>query len=141
MNPSSRPDNDDFFSSLLEANEGKARRDRLSLLRVYEELACLGYGGGYDAVRRYAGSWRRRRRSLSPAQAYVPLVFEPGEAYQFDWSHEYAVLSGTTTKIKAAHVRLCHSRMFVVQVYPREGQEMVFDAHDRAFRFFGGVPY
>lgn len=36
-------------------------------------------------------------------------------------------------------MRLCHSRMFLVQLYPREGQEMVFDAHDRAFRFFGGV--
>ena len=23
--------------------------------------------------------------------------------YQFDWSHEYAVLSGTTTRVKAAH--------------------------------------
>jgi hypothetical protein len=29
--------------------------------------------------------------------------------------------------------------MFVV-AYPRETQEMVFDAHNRAFEFFGGVP-
>lgn len=29
--------------------------------------------------------------------------------------------------------------MFVV-AYPRETQEMVFDAHNRAFAFFGGVP-
>ena len=123
----------------LEANEGKERRDRLSLLRIHEELVVLGYGGGYDAVRRYAGAWRRRRRSLSPSQAYVPLIFDPGEAYQFDWSHEHAVVLGTTTKVKAAHMRLCHSRMFVVQIYPRESQEMVFDAHERAFRFFGGV--
>ena len=123
----------------LEANEGKARRDRLSVLRIYEGLASQGYDGGYDAVRRYAKAWRRRQRSLSPAQAHVPLSFDPGEAYQFDWSHEHAVLAGTTTKVKAAHMRLCHSRMFLVQLYPREGQEMVFDAHDRAFHFFGGA--
>ena len=36
----------------------------------------------------------RWRRSASAAQAYVPLVFSPGEAYQFDWSHEYVVLAG-----------------------------------------------
>ena len=36
----------------LEANEGKGRRDRLSLVRMYEELAVMGYDGGYDAVRR-----------------------------------------------------------------------------------------
>ena len=69
----------------------------------------------------------------------MPLVFAPGEAYQFDWSHEYVVLACGKTRVKAAHMRLCHSRMFLVQLYPRESQEMVFDAHERAFRFFGGV--
>ena len=94
--------------------------------------------GVMDAVRRYAGVWRRERRALPASQAFVPLSFAPGEAYQFDWSHEYAVLSGTTTRVKAAHMRLCHSRMMVVQIFPREGQEMVFEAHERAFRLFGG---
>ena len=36
-------------------------------------------------------------------------------------------------------MRLCHSRMPLVRIYPRESQEMVFEAHERAFRFFGGV--
>ena len=36
-------------------------------------------------------------------------------------------------------MRLCHSRMYLIQVLPREGQEMVFEAHDRAFRFFAGA--
>ena len=108
-------------------------------MRIHEDLASLGYEGGYDAVRRYARAWRRRRRLLSPSQAFVPLSFDPGEAYQFDWSHEYAVLSGATTRVKAAHMRLCYSRMQLVQIFPRESQEMVFEAHERAFRFFGGV--
>ena len=129
----------DELERQLEANEKKKRRDRLSLLRLHEGLAALGYEGGYDAVRRYAKAWRRRRRLLAPSEACVPLVFDPGEAYQFDWSHEYAVLSGTTTRVKAAHIRLCHSRMYLVQIFPREGQEMVFEAHERGFRFFGGV--
>ena len=129
----------DELERQLEANEKKARRDRLSLLRIHEDLASLGYEGGYDAVRRYARVWWRRHRLLSSSEAYVPLIFDPGEAYQFDWSHEYAVLSGTTTRVKAAHMRLCHSRMQLVQIFPRESQEMVFEVHERAFRFFGGV--
>ena len=76
---------------VLEANEGKRRRERVSLLRIFEALQGQGYDGGYDAVRRYAASWRWRR-STSGSQAYVPLIFHPGEAYQFDWSHEYAVV-------------------------------------------------
>lgn len=42
-------------------------------------------------------------------------------------------------KTKVAHIRLCHSRMFLTVAYPRETQEMVFDAHQRAFDFFGGI--
>jgi hypothetical protein len=62
----------------------------------------------------------------------VPLSFAPGEAYQFDWSHEVVLINGTTVTVKVAHVRLCHSRMLFVRAYPRETQEMVFDAHNRA---------
>jgi transposase len=68
----------------------------------------------------------------------VPLSFDPGEAYQFDWSHEIVLINGTTVMVKVAHVRLCHSRMLFVRAYPHETQEMVFDAHDRAFAFFRG---
>ena len=88
--------------------------------------------------RRYARRWAKER-GQSTAAAYVPLSFAPGEAYQFDWSHEIVLLSGATVIVKAAHVRLCHSRMPFVRVYPRETQEMVFDAHDRAFALFKGA--
>ena len=96
---------------LLETNAGKARRERLTLIRMFEELQGLGYRGGYDAVRRYAAGWHRER-SRATAAAYVPLSFAPGEAYQFDWSHEIVFIGGVTTKVKVAHMRLCHSRMF-----------------------------
>ena len=43
------------------------------------------------------------------------LSFAPGEAYQFDWSHDIVVLDGATVTLKAAHVRLCHSRMMFVR--------------------------
>ena len=126
------------LDGLLAANERKARRERLTLRRIYEALQEFGYAGGCDAVRRYAGAWRRER-SLATAAAFVPLSFAPGEAYQFDWSHEIVVLAGVTTTVKVAHMRLCHSRMFLVRAYSRESQEMVFDAPDRAFAFFGGT--
>jgi len=128
----------DQLDSLLLENEGKSARERLTLIRVFEELRGLGYVGGYDAVRRHANSWRKQR-GQALAQAYVPLSFAPGEAYQFDWSHEIVVLDGVTVTVKVAHVRLCHSRMPFVRAYPRETQEMVFDAHERAFAFFKGA--
>lgn len=128
----------DELDRLLAENAGRASRERLTLMRVFEDLRGLGYGGGYDTVRRYARGWQRSQSEVSTA-AFVPLSFAPGEAYQFDWSHEVVVMAGATMTVKVAHVRLCHSRMMFVRAYPRESQEMVFDAHDRAFAFFRGA--
>jgi len=50
----------------------------------------------------------------------VPLSFAPGEAYQFDWSHETITLQGLPLTIKAAHMKLSHSRMPFVRAYFRE---------------------
>jgi hypothetical protein len=47
--------------------------------------------------------------------------------------------AGVMQTIKVAHFRLTFSRQMFVVAYPRETQEMVFDAHNRAFAFFGGV--
>ena len=128
----------DTLDQLLSENEAKPSRERLTLIRVFEELSGRGYEGGYDAVRRYARRWAKER-GHSTAAAFVPLSFAPGEAYQFDWSHEIVLLGGVTVTVKVAHVRLCHSRMLFVRAYPRETQEMVFDAHDRAFALFKGT--
>jgi transposase len=125
------------LDALLLVNEQRSSRERLTLIRLYEEIRGFGYAGSYDAVRRYARIWRAARGVMT-AEAFVPLSFAPGEAYQFDWSHEIVVLGGVTTKVKVAHLRLCHSRMPFVRAYPRESQEMVFNAHIRAFEFFKG---
>ena len=126
------------LDKLLEANMAKRKRDRLTTKRLAEQLKEAGYTGGYDAVRRYAQRWRQDHAAES-ASAFVPLIFAPGEAYQFDWSHEIVILDGVTTEVKVAHMRLCHSRMSFIRAYLREAQEMVFDAHDKAFAFFRGA--
>jgi transposase len=109
--------------------------------RLYECLQVEGYVGGYSAVQRYVKAWKASR-SASPAikQAFVPLLFPAGETCQFDWSHERVVIAGVEQVVKVAHFRLSYSRQMFVAAYPRETQEMVLDAHNQAFIFFGGVP-
>jgi len=128
----------DDLERLLAANDAQPARERLDLIGIFEALRRLGYTGSYDAVRRYARA-RQRQEGDRAAEAFVPLSFAPGEAYQFDWSEEIVVLNGTTTTVRVAQVRLCYSRMAFLRAYPRETQEMVFDAHDRAFAFFHGA--
>ena len=87
----------------------KTRRRTAQVL--YEELQGEGYEGGYDSVRRYVASWRRSHRNLG-AQVFIPLAFDPAEAFQFDWSHEDVKMAGMPMRVKVAHVRLCYSRLF-----------------------------
>ena len=55
---------------LLTANAEAPARERLTLIRIYEELRPLGY----DAVRRYARRWGEQHTSPT-AEAYIPLTF------------------------------------------------------------------
>ena len=54
------------LDGMLSANEGKPARERLTLIRMFEELRGLGYEGSYDAVRRYAKRWLSCRRKRGP---------------------------------------------------------------------------
>ena len=99
----------------------------------------LGYTGSYDRVAAFARQWREQTRGLGQ-QAFTPLTFPPGDAFQFDWSEDWAVIDGTRTKLQVAHFRLSHSRAFFVKAYRQQTHEMLFDAHHHGFRVFGGIP-
>ena len=128
----------EVLTEILEQEAKLPRRERRSTQRLFEELRGRGYDGAHDSVHRFVKIWRDERARV-PAQAFVPMSFAPGEAYQFDWSHETITLQGLPLMIKAAHMKLSHSRMPFVRTYFRETQELVFDAHDKAFVFYGGV--
>ena len=106
---------------------------------LFEELKALGYGGSYSAVNRYISVWKERT-SEEDVDACIPLCFAPGEAFQFDWSTENVILNDEVVSVKVAHFTLCYSGKKFTYIYPNETQEMVFDAHVRAFEFFNGTP-
>jgi transposase len=108
------------------------RAQRRTARRLFEGLQAEGYRGAYDSVQRFVQRWKAAKSGPSLTQAYVPLAFAPGEVCQFDWSHEHVELGGVMQTIKVAHFRLTFSRQMFVVAYPRETQEMVFDAHNRA---------
>lgn len=117
----------------------RPKGQRRSARRLFEDLQGAGYAGAYDSVQRFVKRWKAGRPNVA-CDAFVPLSFPPGETCQFDWSHEQVELGGVVQTVKLAHFRLTYSRQLFLAAYPRETQEMVFDAHNRAFAFFGGVP-
>lgn len=115
------------------------KKQRRTAQRLFEGIKARGYDGSYDRVSALVRE-RRRASGQLPAGIFIPLSFAPGEAFQFDWSTEHVELGGQVIKLKVAQMRLSYSRKSYVRAYPGESHEMLFDAHTRAFTYFGGVP-
>ena len=103
-----------------------------------KQIVLTGYDGSYSPVCRFIQGLKRD--SGVSQQAFIPLLFEAGDAVQFDWSQEVVMLGGIEQKIKVAHFKLAHSRKQFVIAYPRETQEMLLDSFVQALKFYDGVP-
>lgn len=124
----------------LAADRHRPKRDRRTARVLYELIKAQGYAGGYGRVCAFVRRFKAAEMEAPRKMAYVPLVFAPGEAFQFDWSGEYAVVEGSRRRLDVAHVKLCASRAFFLVAYYTQSHEMLFDAHARAFAAFGGIP-
>jgi transposase len=125
------------LEAMLAADAARPRKEQRTAQRLHDGLVQEGFTGSYPTVQRFVKAWHEERRH-GPGTVFIPQSFAPGEAYQFDWSYETVDLGGRPTPVKVAHLRLCHSRVFLAVAYLREAQEMVFDAHWRAFSLWGG---
>jgi len=134
----------DKLSQMLRQEAGRSRKQKRTVKQLHADLATLGYDGSYDRVAAFAREWkaaRQREQQTCGRGAFVPLAFAPGEAFQFDWSEDWAVIGGERTKLQVAHFKLSYSRAFILRAYLQQTHEMLFDAHNHAFRVLGGVPW
>ncbi len=122
----------------LKADAHRTKQNRRTAKALFVQIRADGYTGGYSRVTDFIRAWRDQEGKAP--KAFVPLAFEPGEAFQFDWSDESMVVGGIFYKLQVAHLKLCASRAFWLVAYPSQGHEMLFDAHTRAFTALGGVP-
>ena len=129
---------EDRLKLMFEQDLKRPRRERRTIVKLYEQLVKEGYTGSCSPVYRFVRALKDTGSQLS--RAFIPLHFAAGDALQFDWSEEHVVLGGVEQKIKVAHFRLCHSRKPFVMAYPGESQEMVLNAFVQALDFYGGVP-
>ena len=123
----------------LKADARRPKRERRTAKALYAEIRGAGYDGGYTRVTDFIRAWRQGEGQSASANAFVPLAFELGEAFQFDWSEEGLVVGGIYYRMQVSHMKLCASRAFWLVAYPSQGHEMLFDAHTRSFAALGGV--
>jgi transcriptional regulator with XRE-family HTH domain len=108
---SNRPSKLDPFSEKLAAwlksEAAKPRKQRRTLKQMHSELVALGFAGSYNRVAAFAREWRadrQREEQTTGRGTFVPLAFRPGEAFQFDWSEDFAILGGERTKCAKSRI-------------------------------------
>jgi transposase len=123
----------------LKVDAHRPRKQRRTARALFAEVKAAGYAGGYSRVTDFIRSWRLEVGQADAGKAFVPLAFELGEAFQFDWSEEPLVVGGIFYRAQVSHMKLCASRAFWLVAYPSQGHEMLFDAHTRSFAALGGI--
>ena len=141
--PSKLDDYELTLTSWLFREAGRYRKQRKTVKQLRSDLVQLSYTGSYDRVVAFARNWRaeqQQAKKKASKNIFVPLNFAPGEAFQFDWSEDYVVIDGSSTKLQIAHFKLSNSRAFFMRTYLLQIHEMLCDAHYHVFQAFGGAP-
>lgn len=141
--PSKLDDYEATLTNWLFRETKRSRKQRRNVKRLHSDLVQLGYTGSYDRIAAFARQWRQAQQEskrTASKNTFVPLLFAPGEAFQFDWSEDWAFIDGTNTKLQVAHFKLCHSRAYMLRAYMLQSHEMLFDAHYHCLKALGGIP-
>lgn len=125
------------LETALTADAHRTKQNRRTGKDLLLQIQQEGYQGSYSRITDFIRGWRDQRGKMP--HAFVPLKFELGEAFQFDWSEESIVIGGVFRRLQVSHMKLCASRAFWLVAYPSQGHEMLFDAHTRSFAALGGV--
>jgi transposase len=123
----------------LKANQTAKKKLRLTARRMQSLLIAQDqYAGSYESVAKCVRDMSAEM-GLEEQEAYMPLYFGPAEAFQFDWGEADAYIDGRLVTLQLAVVQLCFSRYLYARAYLCQKQELMLDAHRRAFEHFGGV--
>jgi transposase len=121
----------------LSEDEAQPRKQQHTARRIYHRLVAEhGFGGGESTVREYLRKQRPKERPL-----FIPLAYEPGQDAQFDFGEAVVMMKGRPLTVQVLVGRLCSSKLPFLMAFPNQQQEALFEGHQDAFSFFGGVPH
>jgi len=123
----------------LEADKKRPKKQRHTAQRIYDRLCYEhGFTGSIRTVRYYVHD-ARRRLGLDTDQVFIPLDPQLGMEAEVDWGTAHAIINGEYVTLKMFCMRSKGSGKHLVQCFPGERQQSLFEGHMRGFAFFGGV--
>lgn len=132
--PASRPTILDGYTELLAAWLAKG----LSAAWMHRTLSGKHqFGGSYDTVKNYVAERRPRKKQI----ATVRYETDPGDQAQCDWAViSYPDAQGIRRRAYCFSIILCYSRALYAEITTRCDRKTLIACHERAFRYFGGIP-
>ncbi len=102
----------DKYRDWLKEDFTKRKKNRRTAKRIFEILNNdFQYEGSYESIARFVKILKKELKHPNP-EGFIPLTFEPGEAFQFDWGEVEAIIDNKLKKLNLAVIVLCHSRYF-----------------------------
>lgn len=121
---------------IVKQDETAPRKQRHTAMRIFERLRDEeGYGGGYDAVRRFVKKHRDIKR-----ETFIPLNHAPGQRVEADYGEIAVDFPGGRRKVSVLILAWSYSNAPFAIALPTQRTEAILEGMSQAFEFFDCVP-
>jgi transposase len=129
----------DFIEGILQSDQRAPRKQRHTAHRIYVRIRheVPQVEISESTIRRYVA---RRKLEIGTAQheVFIAQSYVFGDEAQVDWFEAYANLSGDRQKVFVFCMRSMASGAAFHCAYLHATQQAFLEAHEQAFRWFGG---
>ena len=130
----------EFIDAVLIADEQAPKKQRHTARRIWQRIRQERPQASVSeaTVRRYV---QHRRQELGQArrETFIPQIYDWGVEAQVDWYEAIAEFAGETRKVYGFSMRSMASGGAFHVAYYHATQQAFLEAHELAFRYFGGV--
>ncbi|MGM0878868.1 MAG: IS21 family transposase [Bacillota bacterium] len=120
----------------LEDDLNRWGKQKHTAARIYNRLVDeYDFKGSASNIRKVVAKHKKKLQEV-----FIPLDFQLGHQFQFDWGEADIILQGRTQSVFLFCIQLSASRLRFVRAYLHEKQEAFLDGFVHAFEFFDGVP-
>lgn len=130
----------EFIDAILEADRRAPRKQRHTAHRIYVRIGQErpGQQVAESTVRQYVRE-RKAALGLLSRETFVPQSYPWGSEAQVDWYEAVADLDGERVALQVFSLRSMASGGAFHRAYRHATQQAFLEAHELAFRYFGGV--
>lgn len=130
----------EFIDAILEADRRAPRKQRHTAHRIYVRIGQERPGQpiAESTVRQYVRE-RKAALGLAARETFVPQSYPWGSEAQVDWYEASADLGDERVKLQVFSLRSMASGGAFHRAYRHATQQAFLEAHELAFRYFGGV--